>query len=386
MGWSPFRKTGLTHHRPSASVKGYTLVTPLQGEASYLLDMAGQIVQRWRFTTIKPFYSRLLPNGNLLALGTDSSLTPPTIPPGTIPPFEVNIRRMGGGATHLQEVDWDGNLVWQYENPAIHHDFIRLPNGNTLFPEWTELPADVARAVRGGYRDRQKTPPLVSDDFVEVDRAGKEVRRTHLWQLLDPGRDPICPLERRTEWTHTNSLDRMQSGDIVFSCRNNSRVGIVSAASDKLIWKYGFPSLSHQHHATALANGNVQIFDNGAHRLGTPRSAIVEVNPRDSSVVWEYVASPEQQFFSGHISGAERLSGGNTLICEGTSGRVFEVTRAGEVVWEWINPVVNRNPAGMLVTWLFRAHRYEPDHPALRGRELDPGRQRDLNRMYNLAA
>ena len=35
MGWSPFRKTGLTFHMPSASVKGYTLVTPMGGDANY---------------------------------------------------------------------------------------------------------------------------------------------------------------------------------------------------------------------------------------------------------------------------------------------------------------------------------------------------------------
>ena len=94
-------------------------------------------------------------------LGTDVNVRPPEVAPGTIPPFDVSIRRIGGNATHLVEVDWEGNVVWSYENPAIHHDFVRLPNGNTLFLAFTELPADVAKAVRGGYRARgEKTPPL----------------------------------------------------------------------------------------------------------------------------------------------------------------------------------------------------------------------------------
>jgi hypothetical protein len=383
VGWSAFRKTGLTYHKPAASVKGYTLVTPLSGNASYLLDMAGRVVHAWRYPQLRGFYARLTPAGTLLIMGTDSSLPPPVIPEGTVPPIELNVRRIGGNATHLMELDWQGEVVWQYENQFMHHDFLRLANGNTLVPEFVQLPEDVARAVRGGYRERN-LPPMLSDDFVESDASGKEVRRISLWKLLDPRRDPICPLERRLEWTHTNSLDVTAEGDIVFSCRNNSTVGIIDVKNRALTWKYGWPNVSHQHHASVLRNGDIQIFDNGMHRRGLPRSSVVEVNPKDSSIVWQYVANPEVQFLSAHISGAERLPGGNVLVCEGAPGRVFEVTPKGEVVWEWINPFGFNLPNGSLTSAIFRAHRYGLDSPALAGRELDPRRFGEVNRMYGL--
>lgn len=383
MGWSPFRKTGLTYHEPAKSVKGYTIVTPNGENVTYLLDMSGQVVHAWRYPQLRGFYGRLLPSGNLLVLGTDAALRPVQIPERSVPDFDVNIRRIGGSATHLLELDWDGNVVWQYENPAIHHDFVRLPSGNTVFPEFVELPAELARSVRGGYRERY-TPPMLSDDFVEVDPSGKEVRRVSLWKLLDSARDPICPLERRLEWTHTNSLDVNEEGEILFSCRLNSRIGIVSA-DGSLRWKYGFPGISHQHHATFLPNGNVQVFDNGMHRRGMPRSAVVEVDPKDSSVAWQYTADPEIQFLSAHISGAERLPGGNVLICEGAPGRLFEVTPKGEIVWEWISPFSHRAPNGNMMSWVFRSYRYGLDHPAIAGRDLDPARHRELNRAYGLA-
>ena len=115
---------------------------------------------------------------------------------------------------------------------------MRLPNGNTWLPE-ISVAEDVARSVRGGLRSAQ-APAMIADDFIEIDPKGKELRRWHLWQLLDPRRDPICPLERRDSWTHTNSLD-VTDGDILFSCRHNSRVGIVDPkrAAD---WKYGAPT------------------------------------------------------------------------------------------------------------------------------------------------
>jgi hypothetical protein len=387
MGWSAHRKTGLTYHQPALSCKGYTLLAPVAGDSAYLLDMDGRIVQRWRTPGFRPFMVRLLPTGKLLALCSDASLPPPTPPPNfdqPPAPFTERIRRMGGAGTNVLELDWDGTVAWNYRNEAIHHDCQRLANGNTLVAEWVELPAELDRQVKGGARrPKEKFPPLVSDDLIEVDAAGKEVARLHLWQMLDPVRDPICPLEARQEWTHLNSLDLLPNGDILFSCRNNSRVGIIDRAAGKLRWQVGPPHIYHQHHATALRNGNVQIFDNGMHRVGLPFSRVIEINPADDTLAWNYTAEPPEQFFSGHISGADRQANSNVLITEGSSGRVFEVTQRGEVVWEWINPFMYPI-AGSTRPWLFRAYRYSADFPGLAGRELDPARYAELNRLHGL--
>ena len=113
---------------------------------------------------------------------------------------------------------------------------------------------------------------------------------------------------------------------------------------------------------------------------------IIEVDPNTSEIVWEYQGDPSISFYSFHISGAERLANGNTLICEGAPGRIFEVTPEQEIVWEYINPMPGRTVArGMPNTpvSLFRAHRYEANHPGLRGKELDPDRYAGLNAQYS---
>lgn len=388
MGWSPFRQTGLTHCDRSASFAGYTLLAPIGGDFALLLDMDGRIVHRWRAPGFRMFCPKLMPNGKLLVLSTDDSIErPPNPGPKDTPPSSPAIFRLiGGSNTDLLELDWDGTQTWRYSNPAIHHDFAVLKNGNVIFPEFQEVPADLAKQVRGGYRrPGEKLPPLISDDFIEVDRDGKVVDRIHLWKLLDPRKDAIGPLERRWEWTHTNSVDLTGDGRLLFSCRLNSRVGMIDRESKQLSWRYGTPNTFYQHHASALPNGNVLIFDNGMNRLQSMSySRIVEVNPKDDSVAWEYEANPQSQFFSGHISGCHRLPNGNTLICEGTSGRIFEVTLKREVAWEWINPFhFSRGDTRM--SWVFRAYRYGPDYPGLAGRELDPGEYADLNRLHGLA-
>ena len=380
MGWSVNRPTGLTFHRSDMSTKGYTLVTPSSDKSAYLIDMNGRIVHRWVFDTIDPGYGRILDNGNLLMSGSDVTLPEPpedepTKPP---PPFERHITRLGGYKTTLHEVDWDGNLVWSYENRAQHHDFLRLPNGNTMVPEWVELSEDLHKKVRGGHRlHRERLPRLLGDDIVEIDPQGNEVNRIHTWKLLDPIKDPIQPEKRRWEWTHVNAIDVNAAGDIAFSARTCDRVCVIDAQTGEL--KLKFTDTHGQHNVTWVDEDHIQVFDNGL-----SASKIIEIEVSTGEVSWSYEASPVHQFFSNYISGAERLWSGSVLVCEGSSGRLFEVTRKGEVVWEWINPFVNHRSNGGVAVGIYRAHRYSADHIAFADRDLDPARFANLNRLNGL--
>ena len=77
------------------------------------------------------------------------------------------------------------------------------------------------------------------------------------------------------------------------------------------------------------------------------------------------------------------MPNGNTLICEGAPGRIFEVTPSREIVWEYVNPFFYPDPrTGANTNATFRAHRYGPDDTALLARDLDPARYANLNRLY----
>ena len=111
-----------------------------------------------------------------------------------------------------------------------------------------------------------------------------------------------------------------------------------------------------QHHAHFIPKGlpgagNLLVFDNGgasgygfanpnaldgANALARANSRVLEINPVTLELVWSY-AGP--RFYSSNISGAQRLPNGNTLITEGASGRLFEVTKEGKIVWEYIYPI-----------------------------------------------
>jgi hypothetical protein len=98
--------------------------------------------------------------------------------------------------------------------------------------------------------------------------------------------------------------------------------------------------------------------------------------------VWSYTDPDKETFYSQEISGAHRLPNGNTLICAGVHGTLFEVTPEGETVWEYVNPVTSRVlKQGESVPLdhryhaqnaVFKVHRYALDYPAFKDRDMKP--------------
>jgi hypothetical protein len=284
---------------------------------------------------------------------------------------------------------------------------------------------------------------LVPDAVVEIEpvlpRGGRIVWEWHAWDHLvhsaDPAAHPELVDPRGTGrgipafWNHMNSLDYNPGLDqIVLSVRGNNEIWVIDHSTSKaeaaghsggragkggdLIYRWGNPAaygrgtagdkqLVQQHDALWVPDGHpgaghMTIFNNGYDRGWSSIEEIVL--PVDASgrytlasgkaygpeePVWRYEAKNRTDFFSSEISGAHRLPNGNTLICAGVIGHLFEITPAGETVWQYVNPVVRggilaqgeapgKDVRGHLFNAVFKVHRYEPDYPGLRGRNLTP--------------
>ena len=379
MGWSLHHPHGLIYYAPQYCHRGYTLFSNLRGDDANLIDMEGRICHRWHWPG-GINYANLLPNGNLLFH---------TMAPDDSGPM-IGI---GGHAGGLVELDWDGNLVWELQNRWMHHDFQRLDNGNTLALMWEELSPEMTSQVKGGYVTDNDPARMLGDVVSEFSPSGQVVHEWRSWEHLDFDEDVICPLEGRREWTHGNSINLTADGNYLVSYRQTSTVGIVNRESGKFTWKWGPGEASHQHHASFLDKGRVLLFDNGSHRRApnTNYSRIVEIDPVDNQIAWDYRGDPPISFYSYQISGVERLANGNTLICEGATGRFIEVTPGQQIVWEYINPLFA--PSGRIVggsasgqaNSVFRCHRFAPGDPALAGRDLDPAQYANMNRTLGVA-
>jgi hypothetical protein len=96
--------------------------------------------------------------------------------------------------------------------------------------------------------------------------------------------------------------------------------------------------------------------------------------------LWTYTASDTISLYSPFTSGAQRMPNGNTFILCGAPGRFFEVTPAGEIVWDYWNAYRGeiRETNGDLPDdgpfwfWMFRANFIPMDHPALVDKKLKP--------------
>lgn len=386
-----------------------------------------------------------LPNGNILALaweaipkaeavalGRDPAQTGETFWPCWI--LEIRPTRPSGGT-----------IVWEWHaKDHLVQDFDRTKanfGDVTARPERIDVNAD-----------HRGTPPLSA-----AQREEEEKRAAEMQALGYAGGDeeeeesgapsasappPGGPGGPPGDWLHLNSIDWHPEHDLILlSSPELNEAWIIDHSTTSaeargssggrwkkggdLLYRWGNPrmygagtaadqQLFYQHQPEWVPSGlpgagRVTIFNNGRRRPGTEYSSIDELvlpfEPKlgftrepgkpfgPTKPAWSY--SDGANFFSFFISGCQRLPNGNTFICSGKQGRLFEVTPQGEIVWEYWNPhggdlamsmgraaggppppPPGEAPAGappggpggggpVEPTSCFRATRLAPDHPGL---------------------
>ena len=126
---------GTTFYNSRKAYAGFNLLTPIEGEGVWLIDMMGEFVHYWGMGYRPGCYGELLPNGHLLYQGKiDSS----------------PLAHLEGAGGILLEADWQGNVLWEYRDPYLHHAFYRMENGNTLVLKWIVVPNGIACNLKGG--------------------------------------------------------------------------------------------------------------------------------------------------------------------------------------------------------------------------------------------
>ena len=350
---------GVTVNITSKAYNGFTLFAPLGAKVVRLIDMKGDTVHKWDMPYPPGLYGELLPNGNLLYNSH--------IENGPLADLE-------GAGGKLIEVDWDGNIVWKYKDLYLHHSFYRMPNGHTMVLKWVQIPKDIAIKVKGGVLGTEKNGIMWGDSLQEITPRGKVIWEWLSYEHLNPETDVICPLCPRDQWTEANSCVVLPNDDILISFRRINTVCIVEKATGNIKWRWGSGELGHQNSATALENGNILLFDNGFHvnNGDISFSRVIEVNPATNKMEWEYrdEVHANVNFYSGFMSNCQRLPNDNTLICEAQTGRIFEVNKKGEIVWEFVNPSYVSDPLYGNNNVVPRAYRYGPEFEGFREKSI----------------
>lgn len=244
----------------------------------------------------------------------------------------------------LSQFDSKGTVAWSSE-ALHHHDVVSRPDGSIY--SLTELPGTLRRhgkewPIRDHAISRFDSTGSRKDELLFSDVFGDRVpeSRIHRMAVMKKRTDSFesQQYKRASDVFHPNSievLDRAVAGAgpgaVLLCLRELDLIAIVDPERQEVIWEWGPGQLDAPHNPSLLPNGNILVFDNGRARGW---SRVVEVDPSTNQIVWEYRAPG---FWSKLRGGAQRLPNGNTLITESQRGRVFEVTPAGTVVWEYWN-------------------------------------------------
>jgi hypothetical protein len=354
--------TGTTIWDHAKTNDGYTIYLGSDG-IGYMIDMDGTVVHTWTSPVAGQQLYILEP---LPKLGVVSFLKPVS------------------GAEDSQtaiELDYAGNVVWSFDMPpkaplgsTFHHDSERLANGNTLILARQPILVPVI------------SPIVLQDDaLLEVDPTGKVVWTWQAWQHAaelgfdDEAKDLIA--KQGGDWLHCNSVSEIPpnthadpvfaAGNLIVSLRFSNTILIIEKATGNVIWRIGPDDHvtfgQHNPHMIPLGlqgAGHILVFDNGSgtgyplKRRAPGYSQIREIDPETKLTVWTYNSAKSGQnirdFFSDIISNAQRLPNGNTMICQGARGRLFEVDSAGAIVWEYMVPVATAGSSSV-----YRAYRVD---------------------------
>ncbi|MFT8777980.1 MAG: aryl-sulfate sulfotransferase [Gluconacetobacter liquefaciens] len=375
--------TGVTIDRAGKTFDCFTLFSAPDG-ATHLIAMRGREVHRWAHA------------------GLPGAMIDPALTGGQAGHVLLQSAAIEGESAGIMEnrtvaeFDWDGRPVWQWSGrdgtggARQNHDWARLPNGNTVLLVALRHPVP---QLDGHVVDDQAIQEVAPDGRV----VWQWVAGEHLDEFgLSPA--GLAYLKEETgapgapnPWGYLEINDMRPLGpnrwfdggdrrfapeNIMIDSRKGNMVMIIARETGRVVWRLGpdFPGSPHdadlrlarstlprpvdqisgQHDAHLIppglpGAGDLLVFDDQG-PAGFPRvalgvyvgSRVLEINPVTRQIVWQYSAyesgMPPWTFYSSFVSSAQRLPNGNTLIDEGMNGRIFQVSPAGEIVWEYVSP------------------------------------------------
>ena len=374
--WVPTRydQFGALRYDPESSSGGPIFYTSGHKPSAVLVSRRGDLLHKWErpFSRVWPDpehvdvspkadiywqHAHLLPNGHIIAVYTATGKTIP----------------YGYGLVRL---DRDSNLVWKQAINA-HGNFGVRRDGDVfvLTHGIRNLKADPV-----GNFDQFTAGTILEDFLVHVSADGEIVDKVSLLEafLNSDYRDALSmfpttlekPAEQSWDPLHPNDIDVIGSdfasklpfarqGQLLVSFRTLDAVGILDLQAERLTWLTR-GSWWQQYDADPLPNGNLMVFDSNGHHDTDGPSRILEFRPKTGAIEWSYQGTPDESFWSIGGGTQQVLENGNLLVTSTSAGRIFEVTREGQIVWEFRNPVHGKRGKIRVIATVQGARRASP--------------------------
>jgi hypothetical protein len=323
-------------YRPQAMAPGLTLISgfgPNHTLRARIVDANGTVLHSWALDWRRLWSdSRHGPAEGVMGmvLSPNGDLT-------------FNLEYLG-----LVQVDVCGGLKWRLDRQT-NHSLMQDEDGNFWAPEF--------RNRKDRYPGMPNIKPVYTDQYVlEISPNGKVLRRISLFDVLKQnGYESLLYMSSQDEplplptgdMLHLNSVavfpkswtpGVFHAGDILVSMRNINTV-MVFAPDTGRIKMISIGRFVRQHDARFKDGSTISVFDNNAvDRFGADGSSrIVEVSAKDGRETVVFEGDAAHPFGTAWMGVHRTLPNGNLLLTETNGGRVFEVTRRGEMVWQYNN-------------------------------------------------
>ncbi|MEI8037834.1 MAG: DUF1566 domain-containing protein [Verrucomicrobiota bacterium] len=430
----------------SGAYEGYTLMAPMHYTKTYLINNAGQVVHRWSSAYEPGRSAFLLENGRMMRACMIMSGGPST---GGGEGGRIEEYDWAGNMTWAFDYYSSNYIAHHDFKVLPNGNVLVLAAEKKTYAEAIASGFNPALLDPSISSSGYMLPDYIVEVAPTRPYGGTVVWEWHIWdhaiQDFNASKNNYGVVTNHPElidvngngmmipqfWNHVNGIDYNANLDqVMLSIRGNSEVFVIDhqtttaqaashsggryAKGGDILYRWGNPQqydrgtsasqqLYQQHHThwipTGLPGaGNMLIFNNG---IGRGYSSINQLVPPvdaagaytlasgaaygPTSPVWTYTSTPTTNFYSAEISGCQRLPNGNTLICEGVKGNLFEVTSAGQTVWRYLCPVTDIGPLsqgaipaedsvrpGQYMNAVFRVYRYGTDFAGLIGRDLTP--------------
>ena len=387
---------GLIEHTANSTDEGYVLFAPIGSNETYLIDKCGYLVHSWH-SAFKPGQSvYLLENGMLLHTGNannstftaggkggkiellnwDGTLNFSYTISNTLECQHHDVKYLPNG--NILAIAWElktnSEAIQAGRNPALtastvwSEKIIELqPTGQTSanivweWHLWDHLIQDFDNS-KPNFDDVAAHPELVNLNF----EANANM----------------------SDWIHLNAIDYNADLDqILISSHSFSEVWIIdhstttqeaashsggnSGKGGDLIYRWGNPQSYNsgseadqkffgQHNAHWISAGlpfanSILVFNNGLNRPGGNYSTVEIITPPmdgfnyvqsspylPSNSAWIYNEGNQNNYYAQNISGAQMLSNGHLILCNGPEGLFTEIDNIQQNNWKYINPVSNQ--------------------------------------------
>jgi hypothetical protein len=343
---------GVIVNEKQSSPNDLTLISLAPRQAAHLMDLEGNLVHSWT-APISDFNYSDKDHGcffknqkapwKLFKCGWQAV---------ALDPHEDLI--VVAGQQFLAKLDWNSNILWKI--PGVFHHDISVTQEGFIFALEKQFHS---------FRWNGEDFKIIDEVITKISPDGKILKRVSLLSLFQPFTanansllikgffeketskeiDPYTDENQELkDMLHSNGIQYIEfnipnlckKGDLLVSVRKLNLIGLLDFENEKVRWTWGQNELTGQHSPSVLKEGTILIFDN---RENIEISRVLEVNPKDWKVAWVYGPQDTSRFFTKSNGRVQRLQNGNTLITSSLEGRMFEVTKGGKVIWDYLSPL-----------------------------------------------